>query len=86
MPSTTVHLPDELLSQIDNIVKTKEISRNRFIIQACELALKNVAGDWPEGFFDTDISAEDLRILEEGVQEMEQAIVKNRKSRIDTAL
>ena len=86
MPSTTVHIPDELLSEIDQIVKEKEISRNRFIVQACEHALNNIAGEWPEGFFDTDLSEEDLKILCEGVQEMEQAIINKRKNRKDTAL
>jgi metal-responsive CopG/Arc/MetJ family transcriptional regulator len=38
MPSTTVHLPDQLLSRIDQTVKEQKISRNRFIIQACEQA------------------------------------------------
>ena len=86
MPSTTVHIPDELLSEIDQIVKEKEISRNRFIVQACEHALNNIAGEWPEGFFDIDLSEEDLKILCEGVQEMEQAIINKRKNRKDTAL
>ena len=86
MPSTTVHIPDELLSKIDQVVKEKEISRNRFIIQACEQSLNNIAGEWPEGFFNTDLSEEDLKILSQGVQEMEQAIINNRKNRKDTAL
>ncbi|MBW2642455.1 MAG: CopG family transcriptional regulator, partial [Deltaproteobacteria bacterium] len=32
MPSTTVHIPDKLLSKIDQIVKKKGVSRNRFIV------------------------------------------------------
>ena len=86
MPSTTVHIPDELLSKIDQVVKEKEISRNRFIIHVCEQALNNIAGEWPEGFFNTDLSEEDFKILSQGVQEMEQAIINNRKNRKDTAL
>ncbi len=86
MPSTTVHIPDELLSEIDQIVREKEIRRNRFIIQACEHALNNIAGEWSEGFFNTDLSEEDLKILSEGVREMEQAIINKRKNRKDTAL
>ena len=82
MPSTTVHIPDELLSKIDQVVKEKEISRNRFIIQACEQALNDIAGEWPEGFFDMDLSDENLEILYEGVREMEQAIMHNRKNGI----
>ena len=81
MPSTTVHIPDELLSKIDQTVKEKEISRNRFIIQACEQALKNISGEWPEGFFETNLNEEDLRLLEEGVKEMEAAIIHKRINR-----
>ena len=58
MPSTTVHLPDQLLSKIDQIVKEEGISRNRFIIQACERAVNDSAGRWPEGFFEGTFSYE----------------------------
>lgn len=81
MPSTTVHIPDELLSKIDQRVKEMEISRNSFIIQACEQALENTAGQWPEGFFDIEYNEDDLALLREGVQEMEDAIVSKRKNR-----
>ena len=76
MPSTTVHIPDRLLSKIDQIVREQNISRNRFIIQACEGALRNSAGQWPEDFFKSDLSEEDLGLLEESVLEMEAAIVE----------
>jgi hypothetical protein len=81
MPSTTVHLPDALLIQIDQIVSEMGISRNRFIIMACENALKNSAGQWPESFFETDLSAANLKLLKEGVAEMEGAILRMRKNR-----
>ena len=81
MPSTTVHIPDPLLSKVDQIVKEKGISRNRFIIQACERAVVNNAGEWPEGFFEPDLSGDDLKLLREGVAEMEEAIISMRKSR-----
>ena len=81
MSSTTVHIPDKLLSRIDQVVKEKEISRNRFIIQACEQALNNSAGQWPEGFFENELNGGDLRLLKEGVQEMEKAIMSMRKNR-----
>jgi predicted transcriptional regulator len=83
MPSTTVHLPDSLLSKIDRIVKEQSISRNRFIIQACEEALKNSAGQWPQDFFEPELSPANLRLLKEGVAEMEAAIIKMRKNRLD---
>jgi hypothetical protein len=67
MPSTTVHLPDALLAKIDSIVKEKSISRNRFIIQACEEALKKSAGQWPQDFFEPELSPANLKLLKEGV-------------------
>ena len=81
MPSTTVHIPDQLLSKMDQIVKEKGVSRNRFIIQACEQAIVNNAGEWPEDFFEPDLSRDDLKLLREGVAEMEEAIISMRKSR-----
>ena len=86
MPSTTIHIPDQLLSKIDQRVKEQGISRNRFIIQACEQALKSIAGQWPEDFFEPDLSVEDLELLREGVLEMEKAIVKMRKNRSNIGL
>ena len=74
MPSTTVHIPDALLAKIDKTVKEQSISRNRFIIKACEEALKNSVGQWPQDFFESDLSAANLRLLKEGVAEMEDAI------------
>ena len=86
MPSTTVHIPDPLLSKMDQIVREKGISRNRFIVQACEQAVVNDAGEWPENFFESDLSSGDLRLLREGVAEMEEAIIRMRKSRIGMEL
>ena len=86
MPSTTVHLPDKLLNKIDQIVNEIGISRNKFIIKACEEALQNSAGRWPEDFFEPDLSASNLRLLKEGVAEMEEAIVRMRKNRTDSIL
>ena len=86
MPSTTVHIPDPLLSKMDQIVREKGISRNRFIVQACEKAVVNDAGEWPEDFFESDLSGGDLRLLREGVAEMEETIIRMRKSRIGMEL
>ena len=86
MPSTTVHIPDSLLSKIDQIVADQGISRNRFIIKACKEALKNSAGQWPQDFFEPKISPANLRLLKEGVDEMEAAIIKTRKNRVDIKL
>jgi hypothetical protein len=81
MPSTTVHIPDKLLAKIDQIVKEKKISRNRFIIQACEQEVNSSAVQWPEGFFESDLNEEDLILLRESVLEMEKAIISRRRNR-----
>ena len=86
MPSTTVHLPDKLLGKIDQVVKEKEISRNRFIIQACEQALNNSAGQWPENFFEPELNEDDLQLLREGVKEMEDVILTKRRNRTSVDL
>ena len=79
MPSTTVHIPDKLLSKIDQLVKEKRISRNRLIVEACSQALENNSGQWPTDFFQSEISAKNLQLLREGVTEMETAIMKKRR-------
>ena len=81
MPSTTVHIPDQLLSKIDQTVREQNISRNRFIVQACEKALEKGAGKWPRAFFQKKVPDEDLRLLEEGSREIERAIIQTRKNR-----
>jgi hypothetical protein len=43
--------------------------------------LNNFAGHWPEGFFESELNDEDLKLLEEGGLEMEHAIISKRKSR-----
>ena len=86
MPSTTVHLPDKLLNKIDQIVNEISISRNKFIIKACEDALQHSVGRWPEDFFEPDLSASNLRLLKEGVAEMETAIIRMRKNRMNIGL
>ena len=86
MPSTTIHINDELLLRLDQVAKEKGISRNRFIIQACQRALDNNAGKWPENFFKTELNENDLKLLREGISEMEKAIIGMRKNRGDIQL
>ncbi len=86
MPSTTVHFPDNILKNIDKMLKREKISRNKFIIQACEEALKNSAGTWPSDFFRCTLSKNDLKLLREGAREMETAIKSHRKNRASSEL
>jgi Arc/MetJ-type ribon-helix-helix transcriptional regulator len=81
MPSTTVHIPEDLLFEIDKLVKEKKTSRNRFIIEACRNALKNQEGKWPKNFFDERLCSEDLALLTEAGFEMESAILNSRANR-----
>ncbi len=81
MPSTTVHIPERLLSRIDEVAQDRSISRNRFILQACERVLSEARPSWPPGFFDHRSGEEDEELLKTAVREMELAIRKARKSR-----
>ena len=86
MPTTTVHLPDQLLQRIDAVSRRRGISRNRFVIKACEEALTSDAGQWPEDLFDPDLSAEERTLLEEASVELEQAVLGSRRNRGPTLL
>ena len=85
MPSTTVHIPDEMLSKINKLVSQKKISRNRFIIEACETALKKDEGEWPEGFFNELLDDEDKNLLVKAGLEMESTIMSSRRNRNGSA-
>ena len=45
--------------------------------------MKNRAGQWPQDFFDQELSSANLKLLKEGVAEMEAAILRMRKNRLD---
>jgi hypothetical protein len=86
MPFTTIYIPEKLLSKIDKLVQEKGISRHGFIVEACEQALKNSGGQWPDSLFKPDISETDLRLLREGVGEMESAIQRARRNNLGVDL
>lgn len=81
MPSTTVHIPEAILAKIDAIVAEKGISRNRFIINACEESIKNDAGKWPGDFFEERLNDDELSLLAEGAAEMRDVIIEHRRNR-----
>jgi len=81
VPTTTIHFPEEVLQRIDAVARRRGISRNRFVIQACEQAVAGDAGQWPEGFFDLDLSAGEKRLLDQAVTEMEEAVRRSRANR-----
>ncbi len=81
MPTTTIHFPEEVLRRVDAVAQRRGISRNRFVIQACEQAVAGDAGQWPDGFFEPGLSADDQELLEQAVTEMEEAVQRNRANR-----
>ena len=81
MPTTTIHFPPEVLERIDKVAHSRNISRNRFVVQACQQAVASDAGQWPEGFFDLKLSSDDQALLNEASAELEQAILRHRSNR-----
>jgi hypothetical protein len=81
MPTTTVHLPAEMLTSIDAVSRRRGISRNRFVVEACDMALRADAGQWPEGLFNPELSVEERALLEEASTELEQAVLHSRSNR-----
>ena len=64
MPSTSVHIPIELLARLDRTAKRRRVSRNRLIVDACRSFVGAGHAEWPEGFFATDHRfARDLKLL-----------------------
>lgn len=86
MPSTTIHIAEELLSQVDQVVQREGISRNRFIVQACKQALQDRAGEWPPDFFESDLDEEELRQLQEAGERLEADILAMRRNRRGAAV
>lgn len=86
MPSTTIHFPDDLLSDIDRATGELGVSRNRFVIEACRTALAEHAGEWPENFFTTGLSLADQKLLTESADEMLKMVYGARKNRGATLL
>jgi hypothetical protein len=70
-----------VLRRIDAVARRRGISRNRFVIQACEQAVAGDSGQWPEGFFEPKLSADDQALLNQASIELDQAISRNRTNR-----
>lgn len=81
MTSTSVHLPTAVVVQLDRLAASRGTSRNRIILEACEGLLAAQRGDWPEGFFDPNLSKDDLATLRSAGTEMETAIYAARQDR-----
>jgi hypothetical protein len=81
MASTTFHIPNDLLAEIDRAAEILRTSRNRFVLQACREALARQAGEWPAGFFDSLYGTEDQKLLAEATRELETGILTRRMNR-----
>lgn len=81
MASTSVHLPPAIVEQLDRLAAEQGTSRNRIILEACEELLAQRRGDWPAGFFESDLGPEELSELRSGGAEMEAAILQSRRER-----
>jgi len=86
MPSTTVHIPEDVLSKIDLAARDLGVSRNRFVLQACKEALARQAGEWPKRFFESVHSREDQGLLAEASRELEREVLMRRTNRGAVAL
>jgi hypothetical protein len=86
MATTTIHVPEELLADIDRAAEAAGISRNRFVIQACRDAMERHGGDWPAKFFQDDLPASDKELINEGTRDLEREIRAARRSRGAVAL
>ena len=86
MATTTIHVPDNLLREIDRAAKALEMSRNRFVLRGCIDALKRYEGDWPEGFFSRRSQVEDQPLLSEATAELEREVLSRRLNRGAVAL
>ena len=64
MPSTSVHLPAELLKRLDRAARRRRISRNRLVTEACRSIVDAGRAKWPDDFFATErLSRRDLAFL-----------------------
>ena len=86
VPSTTFHVPDDLLVEIDRAARTRGQSRNKFVLQACREALARKGGDWPKDFFAPLAAPEAERPLAEAGMELETAVLAHRRNRGAVAL
>lgn len=81
MPSTTVHIKDETLREIDEIARRRGVSRNRVVNEALEQAVSRDKGAWPAGFFEQHADEATRSEIEEAGRELEHAIIAARRNR-----
>ena len=93
MAQLAIYIDDQLAERLDKAVIESGKSKSKWVAEAIKHSLQD---QWPDGFFensgnrvgemDTDYGEENLKLLKEGVAEMEEAILKLRKNRADLEL
>jgi hypothetical protein len=86
MASTTFHIPDHLLREIDRAARSRGVSRNKFVLQACGEALAREAGAWPQDFFEPSLDPDDENVLAQATRELEREVRARRTNRGAVAL
>ena len=81
MATTSVHLPPDVVEQLDRLANRRGTSRNRIIVEACQRLLDAQRGEWPQGFFESELTEEDEALLRDAGLEMEQAVYHARRNR-----
>jgi len=51
------------------------------VIQACEQAVAGDSGQWPEQFFELELSPSDQMLLNQATFELEEAVARSRSNR-----
>lgn len=86
MASSSVHFPEDLVTELDRIARERGVSRNRLIVEACRRVIRE-RNRWTDGFFSNDhLSEEDLLELERSSQEFLDDISAARHSRRSSPL
>ena len=79
--TTTVHIPDDILEQVDRRARDLRISRNRYIIESLRRTL-SIHDDWPPEFLESIRSWSSSEAeVGQAVDGMVAAIQSNRRSR-----
>lgn len=81
MSSTTVHIKDETLREIDEIARRRGVSRNRVVNEALEQAISRDKGEWPPGFFERHADETTQAEIDEAGRELDHAITAARRNR-----
>ena len=83
MASTSVHLPMELVEQLDRLARETGRSRNRVIREALEDYLSRPRESWPEDFFSADrIKDADVRDLQGSLEDWLVTLQSSRRNRV----